>query len=135
MRVVREGSDVALLAIGKMVPVAEEAAALLISSGIRATVVDARFVKPLDSAIAPLAARHRAVLTIEDGTISGGFGSAVLELLGESDISVPVRLLGLPDSFIEHGGQADLLSQHGLDAPAVAAAALALLKQPAELAG
>ena len=137
MRVLREGADVALLAVGKMVPVAEAAADLLAAEGVSCTVVDARFVKPLDPAMAPLASRHRAVVTVEDGTISGGFGDAVLEALAAADVELPVRLLGLPDSFIEHGAQASLLEQFGLSAAGVADSVRALIRdqRPSVLAG
>jgi 1-deoxy-D-xylulose-5-phosphate synthase len=127
MRLVREGSDVALVAVGKMVGVAVQAADRLLAGGVRATVVDARFVKPIDPELAPLASRHRAVVTLEDGTVRGGFGSGVLELLTDAGVHVPVRVLGLPDHFIEHGAQATLLSRFGLDADGVAAAARELL--------
>ena len=137
MSVLREGGDVALLAVGKMVGVALKAADALATDGIGATVVDARFVKPLDPEIAPLAARHRAVLTIEDGTAVGGFGDAVLEQLAASDVAVPLRRLGLPDRFIEHGAQPLLLQKLGLDADGVAAVARDLLRttRPSVLAG
>jgi 1-deoxy-D-xylulose-5-phosphate synthase len=127
MRVVREGTDVALLAVGKMVAVASAAAERLGAAGVHATVVDARFVKPIDPDMAPLAGRHRAVVTVEDGTVRGGFGSGVLELLAEAGVHVPVRVLGLPDTFIEHGPPATLLAGFGLDAEGVAGAALELL--------
>jgi 1-deoxy-D-xylulose-5-phosphate synthase len=127
MHVVRDGGDVALVAVGKMVAVALQAAERLAASGVRATVVDARFVKPIDPDIAPLAARHRAVVTVEDGTVRGGFGSGVLEVLAAADVQVPVRILGLPDHFIEHGAQTALLSRYGLDADGIAAAARELL--------
>jgi 1-deoxy-D-xylulose-5-phosphate synthase len=127
MRVLREGGDVALVAVGKMVGLASQAAERLAAAGVRATVVDARFVKPVDPELAPLAARHRAVVTVEDGTVRGGFGSGVLELLASADVQVPVRVLGLPDGFIEHGAQATLLGSFGLDADGIAAAARALL--------
>jgi 1-deoxy-D-xylulose-5-phosphate synthase len=135
MNVLRAGHDVALLAVGKMVSVAEKAADLLAQRGVSTTVVDARFVKPIDPEIAPLAARHRAVITIEDGTATGGFGSAVTELLAAEGVSVPLRRLGLPDHFIEHGAQAKLLHQFGLDADAVAATALELVPASSALAG
>jgi 1-deoxy-D-xylulose-5-phosphate synthase len=135
MNVLRAGRDVALIAVGKMVSVAEQAADLLAQRGVSTTVVDARFVKPIDPEIAPLAARHRAVITIEDGTATGGFGSAVTELLSAEGVSVPLRRLGLPDHFIEHGAQAKLLHQFGLDADAVAAAALELVPASSALAG
>ena len=131
----RSGKDIALLAVGKMVPVAEQAADRLAARGVSATVVDARFVKPLDPEIGPLAARHRAVVTIEDGTATGGFGTAVSELLTAEGVSVPVRRMGLPDHFIEHGAQATLLTHFGLDPQGVAAAALELVPAADALAG
>jgi 1-deoxy-D-xylulose-5-phosphate synthase len=127
--VLRTGRDVALLAVGKMVAVAAQAAERLVSRGLTATVVDARFVKPVDPEIAVLVARHRAALTIEDGVATGGFGTAVVELLATEGISVPFRRLGLPDSFIEHGAQAKLLAGFGLDAEGVTDAALELTSQ------
>jgi len=137
MSVVHEGGDVALLAVGKMVGVAVEAAQQLEREGLSCTVVDARFIKPIDPAIGPLAARHRAVLTIEDGTTIGGFGDAVLEVLAESGLSVPVRRLGLPDRFIEHGAQPVLLHKFALDVEGVAAEARDLLRssRPTVLTG
>jgi 1-deoxy-D-xylulose-5-phosphate synthase len=137
MSVLREGADIALLAIGKMVGVASEAAERLRGEGIGCTVVDARFVKPLDADIPALAARHRAVLTVEDGTTVGGFGDAVLEALANAGVTVPVHRLGLPDSFIEHGAQPLLLHKFGLDADGIAAAAREILRthRPSVLAG
>jgi 1-deoxy-D-xylulose-5-phosphate synthase len=137
MSVLREGADVALLAVGKMVGVAVEAADILQGEGVSCTVVDARFIKPLDADIPSLAARHRAVLTVEDGTAIGGFGDAVLEALAQAGVSVPVRRLGLPDSFIEHGAQPLLLHKLGLDAEGIATATRDLLRinRPSVLAG
>ncbi|MFN2568993.1 MAG: 1-deoxy-D-xylulose-5-phosphate synthase [Candidatus Dormibacteria bacterium] len=135
MHVEREGDgEVALLAVGKMVPVAREAANLLASRGMRATVVDARFVKPLDPRLASVTARHGAVVTLEDGVATGGFGSAVTELLSDEGIVVPVRRLGLPDAFIEHGGQAALLARLGLDPASVAEVASSLVPRHSVLA-
>jgi 1-deoxy-D-xylulose-5-phosphate synthase len=127
MRILREGRDVVLAAIGKMVGVAEQAAERLAAAGVGATVVDARFFKPVDPRLASLAEHHHGLVTIEDGTVRGGFGSAVLELLAEARVTVPTRVMGLPDRFIEHGGQGQLLSGFGLDPEGVAAAALDLL--------
>lgn len=135
MSVLRQGGDVALLAIGKMVPVAVQAADQLATRGVTATVVDARFAKPLDPGIASLAAHHRAIVTVEDGVAAGGFGTAVTELLAAQGVTVPVRRLGLPDHFIEHGLQAKLLAQFGLDADGVAAAALEMVPASKALAG
>jgi 1-deoxy-D-xylulose-5-phosphate synthase len=137
MRVVRTGDDIALLAVGKMVAVASAAAETLGTEGISCTVVDARFIKPLDPAIAELAARHPAVLTLEDGTVVGGFGDAVLEALAEAGVSVPTRRLGLPDSFIEHGAQPLLLHRLSLDVDGVVGAVREVLskRRPSVLAG
>ncbi|HEX6539442.1 MAG TPA: 1-deoxy-D-xylulose-5-phosphate synthase [Candidatus Dormibacteraeota bacterium] len=134
--VLREGWDVLLVAAGKMVAAALGAADRLAGQGVSATVFDVRFVKPLDPAVATLAAQHRGVCTVEDGTATGGLGSAVCELLEESGISVPVRRLGLPDRFIEHGDPPTLLARFGLDPQGVATAALEVIRTvPATVAG
>ncbi len=137
MSVLREGHDLALLAVGKMVGVASEAAQALENEGVSCTVVDARFIKPIDPDIPALVGRHRAALTIEDGTAIGGFGAAILEALADAGVAVPTRRLGLPDRFIEHGAQPLLLRKYGLDADGVAAAARELLHadRPSVLAG
>jgi 1-deoxy-D-xylulose-5-phosphate synthase len=131
----RRGRDLALLAVGKMVPVGMQAQEKLAARGISTTVVDARFVKPLAPELSAIAARHRAVITVEDGVASGGFGSAVTELLASDGVMVPIVRMGLPDNFIEHGTQSALLGQLGLDADGIAAAALALLPATEVLAG
>jgi 1-deoxy-D-xylulose-5-phosphate synthase len=123
----REGTDIAILAIGKMVRVALDAAEKLGAQGVSATVVDARFVKPLDPHLADVAAAHRAVLTVEDGTRVGAFGSAVAELLGDTGVAVPMRRLGIPDRFVEHGSQGLLLSELGLDVDGIVRQARELL--------
>jgi 1-deoxy-D-xylulose-5-phosphate synthase len=135
MQVVSPGRDVALLAVGKMVGVASQAADRLAARRVSATVVDARFVKPIDPAIVELIARHRAAVTIEDGTLPGGFGSGVVELAATSGLGIPIRRLGLPDLFVEHGAPAALHTQFGLDADAVARAALGLIPAADALAG
>ena len=137
MNVVSEGNDVALLAVGKMVAVASAAAERLAAEGVSCTVVDARYVKPLDRALAELVGRHTAAVTIEDGTLIGGFGDAVLEALGDAGISVPLRRLGLPDQFIEHGAQPVLLHKYGLDVDGVVEAVHRLRagRRPSVLAG
>jgi len=129
------GRDLALFAVGKMVGVAMQAQEKLEALGISTTVVDARFVKPLAPELSSIAARHRAVITVEDGVASGGFGSAVTELLTSDGVTVPIVRMGLPDRFIEHGAQAALLGQLGLDADGIAAAALSLLPATQVLAG
>jgi 1-deoxy-D-xylulose-5-phosphate synthase len=119
----REGRRVALLAFGSMVPVAMEAAGEL-----DATVVNMRFVKPLDHAlVADMAARHDLLVTLEENAVMGGAGSAVAESLAAAGIAVPLLLLGLPDRFVDHGDQNLLLAAVGLDRAGVVAAISARL--------
>ncbi|HEX9024076.1 MAG TPA: 1-deoxy-D-xylulose-5-phosphate synthase, partial [Geobacteraceae bacterium] len=124
-----QGSDVTIAAIGVTVQPALEAAGLLKERGISASVINARFVKPLDrELILAEAGRTGCLLTVEENTLQGGFGSAVLELLEEEGIThVRVRRLGIPDRYIEHGSQAQLRRDLGLDAEGIAAAAEAFL--------
>jgi 1-deoxy-D-xylulose-5-phosphate synthase len=124
----RTGTDVALLAFGRMVPVAEKAAATLMEAGVSASVVNMRWVKPLDlETVAWAAAKHALVVTIEENTIMGGAGSAVLEALADMDMTVPVMHLGVPDCFVTHGAMDRLLSDIGLTPEAVRDAVLGRL--------
>src|SRR5580658_5334486 len=107
-------ADVLLVAVGPMAAVAVEAAGRLAGQGISVTVVDPRWVKPLDPALAEAAAQHRLVATVEDNGIVGGFGDAVARLLREHDVDVPVRTFGLPQTFLEHGERAEVLADAGL---------------------
>ena len=126
----RDGGDVALLGIGAGVEIALAAADLLAAQGVLATVLNARFCKPLDAeAIVGAARRCGAVVTVEDGVAQGGFGSAVLELLAERRALVPTSVVGLPDHFIEHGTVPKLRELVGLTAEDVARKALALMPQ------
>ncbi|WP_346837493.1 1-deoxy-D-xylulose-5-phosphate synthase [Microbulbifer sp. SAOS-129_SWC] len=114
-RVLREGSDVAILNFGTLLAPALEAAEQL-----GASVADMRWVKPLDEAlIDELAANHRLLVTVEENTIAGGAGSAVMEYLNASGTPVPMLQLGLPDRTIEHGKHKDLLAAIGLDASGI----------------
>ena len=116
----REGNDIALVALGKAVYEAQRAAEELAAQGISAAVVDARFAKPLDAELIERVALHTgAVLSVEDHAVTGGFGSAVRELLGERAPAVRVRCLGLPDRFIEHGETGDQWQQAGIDADSI----------------
>ena len=135
MRVLREGTQLALIAVGKPLAAAELAADRLSAEGVSVTLVDARFIKPIDPGIAALVARHDAAITIEDGIVAGGFGSAVVELLSESGVLTPVQRLGTPDAFMEHGTQAELTAAAGLDADGITAAAHDLLQHRQILAG
>lgn len=125
-----DGEDLAIVAIGSTVYPAMQAAELLNNRGIRATVINARFVKPLDrELILAAAARTGNLLTVEENALQGGFGTAVLELLsdeGKNDIRV--KRIGIPDRFIEQGSQAQLRADLGLDAAGIAATAEAFLK-------
>ncbi len=121
--VLQEGHDVALVGIGTGVGMAREAATLLAAQGQAPTVVDARFVKPLDTALLQeLAATHGRLITIEENALAGGFGSAVLEAVGGA---TEVVRFGLPDAFVQHGDRALLLADLGLTPQAVALAAAA----------
>ncbi len=123
--VCRQGSAALLLATGKMVSVAMDAATQLDGDGLPVTVVNARYIKPLDARLEGWARRHPAVLTLEDNVISGGFGSAVSEAL--APLGIPVTVMGVPNTFIEQGTQVELLKQLQLDAPGVAARLRAVL--------
>jgi 1-deoxy-D-xylulose-5-phosphate synthase len=113
--VLREGSDVTLISIGSMALTAENAADVLAQKGISATVINARFVKPLDEALLLRWARKTgAVVTIEEGTAAGGFGAAVLELFAREGVHIPVKVLGIPDRFFDHASQSSLRKQAGL---------------------
>ncbi|OAB57326.1 1-deoxy-D-xylulose-5-phosphate synthase [Phormidium willei BDU 130791] len=101
--VLRSGDDVLLVGYGTMVYPAMQVAEILSEHGIEATVVNARFVKPLDiELIGPLAERIGKVVTLEEGCIMGGFGSAVVEALMDADVVVPVKRLGVPDQLVDH---------------------------------
>lgn len=101
--IIRNGDDILLLGYGTMVYPALQVAEILGEHGIEATVVNARFVKPLDTElILPLAERIGKVVTLEEGCLMGGFGSAVLEALQEHDVLVPVKRFGVPDKLVDH---------------------------------
>ncbi|MGC4192675.1 MAG: 1-deoxy-D-xylulose-5-phosphate synthase [Thermomicrobiales bacterium] len=124
----RQGRDVAILAIGSMVQTAERAAEDLAADGIEATVVNARFVKPLDEElILALAASHGAIVTVEENAAMGGFGSGVLELLAREGLAIPVKVLGVPDRIFEQASQNRLRELAGLGVKDVVAASQQVL--------
>ena len=132
---VREGGDLALIAYGYGVDPALAAANYLAEEGIEATVINARFAKPLDEELILSAARDCGhVVTIEDGVRAGGFGSAVQEMLQDRGCTVPVLRLGLPDQFIEHGDRDQLLTKCGLDADGLFKSALEFMRGGVALA-
>ncbi|MBM3238524.1 1-deoxy-D-xylulose-5-phosphate synthase [Candidatus Poribacteria bacterium] len=125
----KEGDDILLVAIGNRVYPALEAASTLAEKGVSAAVVNARFVKPLDEdLILTLAARIRNIITIEDNSIMGGFGSAVLEAIAERGLNnITVRRLGIPDKFVEHGDPKTLYQLCGYDTDSIVRTALELV--------
>jgi 1-deoxy-D-xylulose-5-phosphate synthase len=119
----RPGKDVALLAAGVMADPCLAASDLLARHGIRAGVINARFLKPLDEQLIRRLARDVGVIvTVEDNLLAGGFGSAVLEHINAENLNwVKVFRIGLPDKFIEHGSRAQLLAKYGLTGEGIAA--------------
>ncbi len=126
--VMREGDDVAILAVGVTVAPALEAAHELAANGIKAAVVNARFVKPLDAELITSLAHHiPRLVTVEENALSGGFGSSVAKLLQDLGFDkVPVKAIGIPDEFVEQGAQAALRARYGLDAKGIARQVLTL---------
>jgi 1-deoxy-D-xylulose-5-phosphate synthase len=118
----RDGTDIGILAIGRMVGVAQTVAERLAELGLSCSVANMRFVKPLDEdLVAVLAKNTKALVTLEENAVQGGFGSAVAETLVAKGLSsVPLKLIGLPDEFIEHGKPQKIREKLGLDAEGVA---------------
>jgi 1-deoxy-D-xylulose-5-phosphate synthase len=115
--VLREGSDVAVFALGSMMAEGERLVAMLEQQGLSAALIDPRFAKPLDrDCIAHYGGRCRLLITLEDHVLAGGFGSALLELVSELELQVPVVRVGWPDQFIEHGKVEALRAKYGLTA-------------------
>ena len=125
----RQGKDIAILAFGSML-----APALVTGNELNATVVNMRFIKPLDEdLILELARSHGLLVTVEENTLHGGAGSAVNEFLAASGIAMNCLNLGLPDEFIEHGERNELLAHCGLDATGIRHAILK--RMPLRVAG
>src|SRR5690606_34571278 len=124
----REGGPIALLAFGATVPAAE---AVGVELGL--TVVNMRFVKPLDrELVLELARTHEGFVTVEDNVVAGGAGSAVSELLAAAGVLLPVLHLGLPDAFQHHASREDLLAEAGIDAAGIRGSVLARWPQRAQ---
>lgn len=133
--ILKNGNDIAILAIGSMVYPAVIASEILEKHGISATVVNARFIKPLDKELLlPLISRIGKVLTVEEHSVSCGFGSAVSEMIVESGLSseIQIRFLGIPDRFIEHGDRKVLLSNLGLSPEGIAKTAMEMVNVHSE---
>ena len=115
-----EGEDVLILSIGQLVAPTLEAVKHLQEVGFYPTLVNARFVKPLDKTLLQkMVPRHKVIVTLEENVIAGGFGSAVAELLEVLNIHIPVIKIGLPDQFIEHGAQSFLRKRYGLNTESI----------------
>ena len=108
------GQDVLLVAAGPMAAIAVEVAERLAGQGIGVTVLDPRWVKPVDEALAGAAAGHRLVVTVEDNGTVGGFGDAVARCLRDTDTATPIAIFGLPQRFLEHGERGEVLAEAGL---------------------
>ncbi|MFF1558646.1 1-deoxy-D-xylulose-5-phosphate synthase [Streptomyces sp. NPDC058279] len=112
--------DVLLVSVGALAPMCLEVADLLDKQGISTTVVDPRWVKPVDEALAPLAERHRVVVTVEDNGRTGGVGAAVSQALRDAGVDVPLRDFGIPQRFLDHALRKEILAEIGLTAPDIA---------------
>ncbi|MET8676895.1 1-deoxy-D-xylulose-5-phosphate synthase [Streptomyces sp. NPDC004647] len=112
--------DVLLVSVGALAPMSLEIADLLDKQGISTTVVDPRWVKPVDEQLAPLAEHHRVVVTVEDNSRAGGVGSAVAQALRDAGVDVPLRDFGIPPRFLDHASRKEVLAEIGLTAPDIA---------------
>ncbi|HEV7867435.1 MAG TPA: 1-deoxy-D-xylulose-5-phosphate synthase, partial [Chthoniobacteraceae bacterium] len=134
--VIKHGTRVALIGLGGMCELAEEAAATLEAQGISAAVINARWIKPLDAGTIEFFARSAEVIcTLEDHVLHNGFGCAVIEHLNDAGIKTPVVRIGWPDQFIEHGAVDILRRKHGLTAQNAVEKILAVLRPSATAAG
>jgi 1-deoxy-D-xylulose-5-phosphate synthase len=135
--VLREGSKVALLGYGSGVAKSLAAADLLAEQGFRVTVADARFAKPLDvGLIAQLVAEHELVVTVEEGVLSGGFGSGVLEVISDQGLAgARVIRVGLPDRFVTHGAPALLHGEVGYTAEKIVERVLTAVGERSSVTG
>ena len=117
-QLLEKGRDICLIALGSMVRTARDVLSLLSKAGIQATLVNARFIKPLDETLLKeLALQHEVILTLEEGSLTSGFGTAVLEFYAEENLLDKVRLIraGFPCEFIPAAKREDLFKMYGLD--------------------
>jgi len=129
-RKLRDGDKIAILSIGHPGNFAAEACEQLQKEGIAVGHYDLRFLKPLDETLLhEVFKKYKLLLTIEDGTISGGFGSAVVEFMADHHYQSAIKRLGIPDRYITHGSPAELIAECGFDTAGIIAEVKALLKQ------
>lgn len=116
-----EEADIALLAVGSMVKAGEEVRSILKDAGYNCTLVNGRFVKPLDEeSLETLSRTHRLFVTLEENVRSGGYGEKVLDYVADRGLSVKVLNVSIPDEYVEHGNVAMLFKEVGLDAQTIA---------------
>ena len=128
-RKIKEGEELAILTIGHIGNYAIEVCESLQAKGIEIGHYDMRFVKPLDEAMLhEVFEKYSKVVTVEDGSIQGGFGSAVLEFMADHNYQATVRRLGIPDQVIEHGEQGDLHHECGFDTSGIMKAVIEMLE-------
>ncbi len=130
-----ERPDVLLVAVGALAATCLRAAELLAEGGVGATVVDPRWVKPVDGALVPLAARHRVVAVVEDNGRVGGVGAAVAQALRDAEVDVPVRDFGIPPRFLAHAKRSEVLADLGLTPAEIAGRIGTTLRRTAAPAG
>ncbi len=122
-RKLREGDEIAILSIGHVGNFAADAADQLAVEGIKIAHYDIRFVKPLDEVMMhEIFSKYKKIITVEDGTIVGGMGSAILEFMSQHHYSSEIKMLGMPDKIVEHGEQPELYKECGYDTPAIISA-------------
>jgi 1-deoxy-D-xylulose-5-phosphate synthase len=127
-KVLHQGEDVLIIAIGSSVSEAETAVASLEEQGVHATLINARFVKPLDlELIIPHARRIKKIITVEEHVLDGGFGSAILEMLMDNDVTdVVLKRIGIQNRFVEHGSQDILRKNYEIDSLSIVKMAMTL---------
>jgi 1-deoxy-D-xylulose-5-phosphate synthase len=129
-RLIQEGEELAILSFGHPGNFVKEACEKLAKEGIRPAHYDMRFAKPLDEkTLHKIFARFDKVITVEDGCVQGGFGSAILEFMAANEYSAIVKILGIPDEIIEHGEPYQLYAQTGFDSPSIVDAVHSILEK------
>jgi len=128
-RKIRDGEELAILTLGHIGNYAVEVCELLLSKGIEIAHYDMRFVKPLDeNMLHEVFSKYQKIITVEDGCIQGGFGSAVLEFMVDNNYNSSIKRLGIPDRIVEHGEQFDLHQESGFDPEGIMKAVIELLE-------